>query len=125
MKRSRPCSTPWPLPLLLVVVALAAVAVFFLWRGYQARHERAEGLAAARLGRFRDAEPSLRHALERDPEDVEVIQTLARGLLGTGRYAEAELPLGRWCILRPDDAKPFKSRMDARHHRAQAAPNPA
>jgi tetratricopeptide (TPR) repeat protein len=110
--------------LVLVVVASAGVAGFFLWQGYQARQERAEGLATARLGRFRDAEPSLRRTLERDPEDVEVVQALARGLLGTGRYAEAEQPLGRWCVLRPDDPRPFKHRMDARNQRAQAAPNP-
>ncbi len=116
---------PWRrlrLPLLLAVLAMGAVAVSFLWSAYQARHERAEGLRAAQLGRTSDAEPLLRRALERDPDDLDVVKALALGLLGIEELAEAEPHLSRWCALRPDDAEPFKHRMDLRHRRARAAP---
>jgi predicted Zn-dependent protease len=109
--------------LLLVVLAVAAGgAMLFGWPRFQARRERAEGLRVARDGRFADAEPLLRGALDRDPADVEVVKALALGHLGVGQLADAETDLSRWCTLRPDDPQPFKLRMDERHRRARAAP---
>lgn len=111
--------------LLLAVPALGAAAVFFLRPLYLAGEERAEALRASHLGRFADAEPLLRRALERHPDDLDVIQALALGLAGTERLGEAEPYLDRWCELRPRDAGPYKQRMDVRHRRARQAPNAA
>jgi Tfp pilus assembly protein PilF len=111
--------------LLLAVVATGAAAVLFLWHRYQAQQERTEALRAAHSGRFDDAEPLLRRALERNPDDLEPIKALALGHVGAGMFAEAEPHLSRWCALRPDDAEPFKQRMVVRHQRARAAANGA
>jgi tetratricopeptide (TPR) repeat protein len=111
--------------LLLAVVATGAAAVSFLWHRYQAQQERAEGLRAAHSGHFDDAEPLLRRALERNPDDRDLVKALALGHVGAGQFAEAELHLSRWCAFRPDDAEPFKQRMVVRHHRARAAGNAA
>jgi predicted Zn-dependent protease len=107
--------------LLLAILAAGAGAFFFLWLPYRARQGRAEALRAAQLGRFRDAEPLLRRALERNPDDLDLVKALALGLLGTEQLAEAEPYVSRWCVLRPDDAEPFKQRMDLKHRRARAA----
>jgi tetratricopeptide (TPR) repeat protein len=108
--------------LLLAVLATGVAAVGFLWRFYLARQERAEGLRAAQTGRFSDAETLLRRALERNPDDLDVLTALAQGLLSTGQLVEAEPYLSRWCALGPDDAAPFRRRMDLRHRRARQAP---
>ena len=107
--------------LLLAVAVAVAAAVLVLWRGHLAGLERAEGLRAARAGRFAEAEPLLRRALERSPDDLDAVRTLTLGLLGAERPDDAEPYLDRWCALRPDDAEPFKRRMDLRHRRARAA----
>jgi tetratricopeptide (TPR) repeat protein len=88
---------------------------------HRAEAERAEALRAAQQGHFREAEPILRLARERNPDDLDVVKALALGYLGTEQLAPAEAELSRWCLLRPDDAPPFKQRMDVRHRRAQAA----
>jgi predicted Zn-dependent protease len=111
--------------ILLAVAATATAAGIFVWERFRVRQERADALQAAHAGRWGDAEPLLRRALERNPDDVEAIKALALGHLGTGQLAEAEPYLSRWCTLRPDDAEPFKFRMDVRHRRARTAPNAA
>jgi predicted Zn-dependent protease len=112
----------WRLGLLLslLVLGFGAAAVPFLWQRHQARHDRAEALRAAQLGRFSDAEPLLLRALERNPDDLDLMKALVRGYLGTGELNEAGPLLDRWCTLRPDDSEPFKQRMDLRHRRARA-----
>src|SRR5262249_54520589 len=108
--------------LLLAALALAAAAGFMLWSDYQARRERDEGLRAAHLGQFSGAERLLRRALAREPDNVDLIRALALGFLGAGDLAEAEPHVDHWCELRPDDAEPFRYRMDLRHRKARAAP---
>ena len=78
-----------------------------------------EAVRLAQQGRFRDAEPKLRVALEHDPDNIELLRTLALGLLGTEKLAEADLVLTRWCQVRPEQAEPYRLRMDLRHQSAQ------
>ena len=92
----------WLLALLLVGAA-AAVA----WTRYQAGRDRAEGLRAAEAGRFDEAEPLLRRALERAPDDVELLKALAPDLVAAGRLTEAEPFLSRWAALRADDVERY------------------
>jgi predicted Zn-dependent protease len=66
-----------------------------------------------------------RHQAQREQEDVDALKMLTLGHLRAGRIAEAEPLLDRWCALRPEDALPFKQRMDLRHRRARTAPNQA
>jgi tetratricopeptide (TPR) repeat protein len=115
--------------LLLFLLAVAAAAVAAVgavgWIRHQAGVEREDGLRIAQSGRFDDAEPLLRRAWLRNADDLDVVKALARGFIGTGRVTEAEACLDRWCALRPDEAEPFKRRMELRHGRARAAPNAA
>jgi tetratricopeptide (TPR) repeat protein len=69
--------------------------------------------------------PLVRRALERSPDDLEVIRKLARGYHDADQLAEAESYLTRWCNLRPDEAEPYKLRMEARHKLAIRAPSEA
>jgi Tfp pilus assembly protein PilF len=99
----------------LVVVAGAVLGVRWLHAG----GERDEALRLAKAGRFADAEPLLLQALARDRDDVEVISALAQGKLGGPDPAAAEKYLTRWCELRPQEAEPFRLRMDLRHRIAR------
>jgi tetratricopeptide (TPR) repeat protein len=99
------------------VLAVAAVAVVG-WRWQQAGARRDEGLQLAKAGKFADAEPLLRGAFERDPNDIEVVAALAEGTWKAGD-PDAEELLTRWCELRPQEAKPFRMRMDLRHRTAK------
>jgi tetratricopeptide (TPR) repeat protein len=87
--------------------------------------EQLQALLPPRLGSFHDAEPGLRRALERYPDDLDVLKALGLGLAGSDRLAGAEPYLDRWCSLRPDDAEPYKQRMDLRHRRARQAAHAA
>jgi predicted Zn-dependent protease len=89
------------------------------------RLERRHALQWAEQGQFSDAEPILRRTLERQAEDVAVLQALARGLLSSDKWRDAEPYLSRWCALRPDDTEPFKLRMDLHHRRGRAEPTAA
>jgi tetratricopeptide (TPR) repeat protein len=111
--------------ILLSVAGTATAAGTLVWARYRARQERAEALQAAHSGRFSEAEPLLRRALERDHDDLDAVKALALGHLGAGQLAQAEPYLSRWCELRPDDAEPFKQRMEVGHRRARAATNAA
>jgi predicted Zn-dependent protease len=101
-----------------VVVLGALVLGFVAWRRHLS-FDRRQGLELAAQGRFSEAEPYLRRALERRPEDVEVIKTLTLGQLASERWEDAEASLGRWCELRPGDPEPFKRRMELRISRRQ------
>jgi Tfp pilus assembly protein PilF len=101
-----------------VVLVLISVA----WLRWEHREVQCAGQEAVRLaknGRFRDAEPKLREALQHDPANVELLRALALGLLGQERLAEADLVLTHWCQLSPEQAEPFRLRMDLRHRSAQ------
>jgi len=92
----------WRWLLVLVALTVAAVAVW-LWPA----SDRGRGLDAARNGDFETAEPMLRRARERHPDDLEVVQALATGYDRANRSDEAEAELARWAELRPDDPKPL------------------
>jgi tetratricopeptide (TPR) repeat protein len=91
----------------IVLGAGAAGAASWLRANQQAR-ERAEALRLSEQGRFAEAQPSLRRALERNADDVQVVKALALGTLGAQQFREAEVYLARWCTLQPDLAEPFQ-----------------
>jgi tetratricopeptide (TPR) repeat protein len=105
----------------LAFLALGAAALGSFWLRFQAQRDRTEGLRIAQLGRFAEAETLLRRALERKPEDWDVVKALALGYLAANQSSDAETFLGRMSELRPNDAWPFKRRMQLRHRRARAA----
>src|SRR5262249_15688042 len=107
--------------LALTVLALGAAALGFFWLRFQAQRNRTEGLRIAQLGRFAEAEPLLLRALERKPEDWDVVKALALGYLEANQSPEADSFLGRMGELRPNDAWPVKRRMELRHRRARSA----
>lgn len=94
------------------VVGLLAVGAFVGWRWLQDRTDRREGLRLAGEGRLDAAEPLLRRAFERHPEDVAVVRALALGHLEARRFDNAQAYLDRWCELRPGEAEPFRHRLD-------------
>lgn len=104
--------------LLAAVLVLGTIA----WLGWERSEARRAGQEAVRLaqqGRFRDAEPKLRLALEYDPDNIELLKPLAVGLLRTENPAEADPVLTHWCQVRPEQAEPYRLRMDLRHQSAQ------
>jgi predicted Zn-dependent protease len=100
---------------------LGAAAAFLLWRQVEQRRERTNALALARQGDFPAAAPLLKRVLERTPEDVEVIEALARGHLDARKLSDAEPHLSRWCELRPDDPTPLRLRLDVYRKLTQPA----
>jgi tetratricopeptide (TPR) repeat protein len=104
----------------LLVVILAVVTVAWLrWERLEVQRAGQEAVHLAKQGRFRDAEPKLRAALKKDPDNIELLRTLALGLLGTENFAEIDQILTHWCQVRPDQAEPYRLRMDLRHQSAQ------
>lgn len=107
--------------LALALVGLVAVVGVLLWLRPLARSDRATGLQAAQNGHWEAAEPLLLHALKRDDSDLSVVRALAQGYATAGQANQTETMLDRWCQLRPNDAEPFKRRMDLLHKRARTA----
>jgi predicted Zn-dependent protease len=93
-------------------VGLLAVGAFIGWRWLQDRTDRREGLRLAGEGRFDAAEPLLKRAFERYPDDVAVVRALALGHLEARRFDEAQAYLDRWCELRPGETDPYRHRLD-------------
>jgi predicted Zn-dependent protease len=118
--QSARCSRRWFLRggLFAVVLALSTAA-WLGWRRLEMRRAGQEGVRLAQQGRFRDAEPKLRLALEHDPDNRELLRTMAIGLFGMEKLVEAEAVLTHWCQARPEDAEPYRLRMDLRHQSAQ------
>jgi predicted Zn-dependent protease len=131
MTRSKDAREDWPLrrparplrsrrrphwQLALVFVAGAVLATSALLGGWWLHGwlERREALSLAQQGRFAEAEPLLQRVLERQGNDLAIVKALALGQLEANKLSEAELSLGRWCALRPNDAEPFRRRMDLR-----------
>lgn len=84
-----------------IVAALAAGLAYPAYRMIES-WSRDDALRMARAGKFVEAEPGLRAAIERDPADAEVAEALARGSLEAGRNEEAERYLELWVAARPD-----------------------
>jgi predicted Zn-dependent protease len=75
-------------------------------------HGRKAALQDARTGRFAEAEPVLREALARNPDDVEVLDSLARGYTAADRPLDAEPCLSELIRLRPNSAEYLRLRWD-------------
>lgn len=73
-------------------------------------HGRKAALQDARAGQFAEAEPVLREALARNPDDVDVLDGLARGYLAADRPLEAEPCLSELIRLRPSSAEYLRLR---------------
>jgi predicted Zn-dependent protease len=100
----------WVLGGLLVLALMAALVVG--GTRLARRSERRDALQLVRQGEFAKAEPMLHHALDRQPDDVDVLKALAQGELSTEKLDEAETHLDRWCDLRPGETEPFRRRID-------------
>ncbi|HEY8505606.1 MAG TPA: tetratricopeptide repeat protein [Gemmataceae bacterium] len=99
----RPARRRWPSVLIgvaLFVVPAAVVSVVVL-----GRWDRNRALELFRQGDFAAAEALLKAAAERDPDDAEVAEALARGYVEAGDAAKALPFLTRWCELRPDQVE--------------------
>jgi predicted Zn-dependent protease len=105
---------PWRGGLLAALVALSAAA-WLAWQRFETRRVVGQAERLAERGPFAEAEPALRAALHRDPDNAELLRFLALGLLGSERLAEAEPALARLGELRPDDPQPYRLLMYARH----------
>jgi tetratricopeptide (TPR) repeat protein len=87
----------------LAATALAGSAMgVWLWPA----SDRDRGLEAAGRGDFETAEPFLRSARDRNPDDLAVIRALATGYGNAERGDEAAAEFARWTDLRPDDPEP-------------------
>lgn len=73
-------------------------------------HGRKAALQHARAGRFAEAEPALREALARNPDDVDVLDGLARGYMAADRPLDAEPCLSELVRLQPDNAEYLRLR---------------
>jgi predicted Zn-dependent protease len=82
------------------------------WGWVHDRAERRAALLLASEGRLDDAAPRLRRLLERHPGDVQVVGALALSSMDAGRLVDAQTYLDRWCELRPDEAEPFRQRLE-------------
>jgi tetratricopeptide (TPR) repeat protein len=94
--------------LALIVLGAGAAGVAYRLRAGERARERAEALRLTEQGRFAEARPRLRRALEQDANDVEVVKALALSALAAQQFTEAEAYLARWCALQPDQAEPFE-----------------
>jgi predicted Zn-dependent protease len=91
----------WVLVVVLLGAASAGTAGWLATRD----HGRAGALRDARAGRFTEAEPVLRDALARRPDDVDVLDALARGYLAADRPLDAEPCLSELLHLQPNNAE--------------------
>lgn len=101
---------PW---ILLAAGAVIVLAGFYgLWR-LERYSQRLEALTLVTKGKYAEAEPLLKQALESNPDDVEVVKGLVKVYRNTKRLAvESEPYLNRWCELAPNDPDAFRARLD-------------
>jgi predicted Zn-dependent protease len=104
-----------------LVVLLAAAGGYGAYRvaGSVSRSaERAEALRLAGQRDYGTAIPLLKKALERVPDDAEVLRSLMESLVATNAGTEEIAPLlDRWCALQPSEPQPFVLRMRVRYRK--------
>jgi Tfp pilus assembly protein PilF len=106
----------------LPVVVLGVVAVAWVaWERWETHRAGQAAIRLAKNGRFRDAEPALRAALKKEPNNSELLRALALGLFGREDLVEAERVLSHWCQVCPEEVEPYRLRMDVQHKSAQLA----
>ena len=93
------------------IVLLVVVAGGFAFRSWFATWDRDRALALAQKGDFRSAEPLLLTAVEREPDELRLIQALAKGYLTQNEDAKAIPFLSRWIELRPTVREPLELRL--------------
>lgn len=78
--------------------------------------QRVHALVLARMGRNAEAGPILTRELERNPDDVAVLEALSLIYLKTYRLQDAEALIERWIRLQPEAARPYvwKAEIDRR-----------
>jgi tetratricopeptide (TPR) repeat protein len=96
--------------LLTLFLATACVVGWVVLRNTSADAPRDAAVKAANQGRFTEAEPALKAAYAKHPDDVEVVEALARGYSETENAAEAEIYLTRWVELKPLDPNVLRLR---------------
>lgn len=99
-----------PLLIALVFAALATIVVFFAWPTHDDR--RAEALAACRSKPFDESAPLLRTALDKSPNDIELLTCLAHGYFKAKNFADAEPYLSRLIELQPDSTAHLQMRLE-------------
>src|SRR5262245_34309831 len=82
----------WPLVAIAALAVLAAGA-WYAWPMVQ----RSRGIKLAAAGNMEAADPLLQNALERDKNDVRVLEALARGWLAADQVADSLRYAKRWC----------------------------
>ncbi|MFO0965860.1 MAG: hypothetical protein U0793_09795 [Gemmataceae bacterium] len=96
------------------LLALGSASALWLVRAWSRSAERQEALRLAEQRKYKEALPGLKQALDRDPGDVETLETLTECLIKTGALRTEVLPyLARLCELKKDDPVPYLLRMDA------------
>lgn len=98
---SRAPKRNWKAIAIVAVVLVAAGVAGFIWLGGDGDGRRDAALQACRAGKFAEAEPALKEALARKPDDVEVLDCLARGYAKAEQHAAAEPILSKLIELRP------------------------
>jgi len=93
----------------LIVVTIIVVGA--VWH-FSESDKRQAALDTCRAGSFADAEPLLKDVHARRPDDVEILDCLARGYLKSGRSDEAEPYLTRLIALRPNEPEFLLLRRD-------------
>lgn len=83
------------------MVSAASTLGWIEWRRYENRQGVQAAIRSAKYGRFSDAEPTLRQALERDSGNVELLKPLALGLINSHKLNEADAILTQW--FKPGD----------------------
>lgn len=110
----------------ILLACALSVNAWIIWSYWGASGTNSSRVAAAvrdaLQGDMSSAEGPLRSALEKDPENIELLRALAVGLFANHRLDEADSVLTQWCTLRPEDAEPFRFRMDLRYNLAVPLP---
>jgi tetratricopeptide (TPR) repeat protein len=99
----------WLIGSLVAIVLLTGTFLGSRW--LIAYLDRRQGLWLAGQQRFAEAEPLLQSALNRRPDDVEVLQNLAQVQLAQGKLEGALGSFNTWCRLSPNDPKAYQQRL--------------
>jgi predicted Zn-dependent protease len=98
----------------VVLAALMALAggSWLAWRSSRNAAERDRALQLAQKGQFKAAEPLLLKCLDREPDNVRILRTLAIGYQAEGHVARVGTYLARWCELDPGSAEAHTARFE-------------